>query len=136
MLHLRLLKLTMATYNNCPELELDPTGLQGTADEAQAERARIRTGSLKGLGRLLLFSSVKSALDPDNFSHVAIAELEEAPLDVIAERRMNFGQRFQERVIRYRRGPLKKWDSCIFGRAETGNRIATRLLQSPYKALI
>ncbi len=127
-------KFTMPTYTNCPDLDVDLSGHGGTADEAQTKRTRIRAGSLKKMGRLLLFSGKKPATDPDHFSHVALSELAEVPVDVQPDRKMNFGQRYQERVIRYRRGALRTWDSCVFGRAEEGKRIVTGLLRCSYNA--
>ncbi len=130
------LKFNMPQYKNCPELDMDMAGQSGTADEAQIERARIRKGCLKGMNRLLLFSAKLAPSDTDNFSHVTVAELEEVPADVVAEQKMNFGQRYQARTIKYRKGAVKKWDSCIFGRAELGERIVAELLQSSYNAFI
>lgn len=120
----------MPTYKNCPELDMDLSGQSGTADEAQIERARIRKGCLKGMNRLLLFSAKLAPTDTDNFSHVTVAELEEVPGDVLADQKMNFGQRFQARTLRYRKGAVRRWDSCIFGRAELGEKTVAMPKQS------
>ncbi len=85
----------MPTYTNCPELDVGLSGHGGTADEAQTERTRIRAGSLKKMGCLLLFSG----RDPDHFSHVALSKLSKVPVDLQPDCKIYFGQRYQSRVI-------------------------------------
>ncbi len=111
--------MASANSSSTPSFDLNPIDMEGTLDEVQEERARVRAGSLAQIGRLLLYSPTKHRLDKDNFASVSVNVLRDFPMDVLADHSMSFEARTELRNILYV-GTLKEWKSCIFGRAEKG----------------
>ncbi len=89
-----------------------------TSEEQMQERSRLRSGSLKKLSRLILFSPDKPYLDPSCFSIVAVESLKELPVDVTADKRMSFSARAEVRQVEYSGGGVKSWKSAVFARLE------------------
>lgn len=111
----------MASANSStPSFELNPAGMEGTVDEVEEERARVRAGSMANIGRLLLYSPQKHNLDKDNFASVSVNVLRDFPWDVKADRSLSVEARMEVRTLLYVGAGCKEWDSCVFGRAEKG----------------
>ncbi len=89
-----------------------------TMEEHAKERSRLRSGCLKKMSRLILFSPNKPYLDPSCFSVVAVEQLRNIPDDVTSSKRMSFSTRAEVRRLEYTGTGIKHWNSAIFARLE------------------
>ncbi len=112
--------------------ELDTGGLQLSLDEASKERARVRSGIMSKLGRVVLFSLKVPDDDEeeDHFSVVPLAKFKSIPPDLTALQKIPQASRRQERVFRYKDGG--KWDSFLFARCEEGEYCNFRKLAESF----
>ncbi len=103
-----------------PPAELDTGGLQLSLDEVSKERARVRSGIMSKLARVVLFSMKvpDEEEEEDHFSVVPLAKFKSIPPDLTALQKIPQASRCQERVFRYKDGG--KWDSFLFARCEEG----------------
>ena len=103
------------------QVDLSSVGLTLTGKEEAMERARVRSGTLTEMGRLMLWSPKKAEGEPSHFSVTTVKGLKAVPPGVEAGRKMTTSDRAKVRLLTYCGGGVKQWRSAIFCRCEKGN---------------
>ncbi len=94
-----------------------------TANEIRSkEKARVQTGVMKGLGRLLIFTPTKTTDDGMRWSQVDIKDLARVPLGVDAETRLSKKARQTKVVLESKDPDTESYVAQIFARVEEGKR--------------
>ena len=103
------------------QVDLSTVGMPITGAEEATERARVRSGTLTDLGRLMLWSPSKAPGESSHFSVTTVRGLSSLPPGVEAGQKLTVEERTKVRLLTYTGGGVKQWRSAIFARCEKGN---------------
>ncbi len=94
-----------------------------TAAEIRSkEKARVQTGVMKGLGRLLIFTPTRTTDDGMRWSQVDVKDLARLPLGVDAKTRLSKKARQTKVVLESKDPDTDSFVAQIFARVEEGKK--------------
>ncbi len=105
--------------------DLNTAGLDLSDDDAAKERGRVKTGTLRKLARVVLFSPDIPAEEDKHWSITPISNLKTTPIDLLADVRLSEEARLERRKLTYKGSGGGEWESMIFCRVEEGKTPAT-----------
>ncbi len=99
---------------------LNPDGLNLSDDDLARERTRVKSGTLRKLARIVLFSPDIPEEENKHWSILPVSNLKSTPIDLLPDVRMSDEARLERRKLVYKSSGGGAWESMIFCRVEEG----------------
>ncbi len=105
--------------------DLTTTGMSLSDDDMVKERARVKSGTLRKVARLVLFSPDIPVEEKGHWSIQPLQNIKNKPVDVVADVRLSNDARMERRLFKYKTPGGGQWDSMVFCRVEEGKSPVT-----------